>query len=79
VSPFIVLAINAISSLLKLRDDGAFGDLKDDINALRAKLDAKLPKKEDGSAWTDADIHDAATSARVGFDNVLARGAGATD
>jgi hypothetical protein len=68
----VTLAIQALSPLLKLIADDAFGAIRDDAKALAAKLTATLPAKPDGSAWTDADVHAAAMAAQQGWLQALA-------
>ena len=68
----IMLAIQALSPLLKLIADDAFTSIRDDAKALAAKLTATLPAKPDGTAWTDADVHAAATASQQGWLQALA-------
>ncbi len=74
MSPFVIVALDAIASLIKLKADGQFSALKGDVDRLIDQLKATLPAKPDGSAYTDLDIVEAAAAARVGFLSVLARG-----
>lgn len=48
-------------------------DLRQHIEDLRSKLNAKLPQKPDGTPWTDAEIVEIADQARIGFIETLIR------
>jgi hypothetical protein len=71
---YILLAIRSISALMKLQAADEFAGLRDDVQALIAKLTPGLPAKPDGSAWTDDDIHAAAEKARLPWQDVISRG-----
>jgi hypothetical protein len=72
VTAAIMLALQALSPLLRLIADDSFGAIRDDAKALAAKLTATLPAKPDGSAWTDDDVHAAAAAAQQGWLQALA-------
>lgn len=69
----ILLGIRAASALLKLKANGQYAGLKDDVEALLAKLTPTLPAKPDGEAWTEDDIHAAAAAARLPWEAILDR------
>ena len=70
----VVTLISAIASIVELVRSNAVPGLKADLEALRAKLTAELPRRPDGAAWTDEDVVAAAAMARSPFFEILARG-----
>lgn len=52
---------------------GQIADLENASKAVSAAIADLLPQKEDGTSWTDVELHAAAMAAMVPFDNVLKR------
>ena len=67
MSPFVIIALNALSSLAKMKQDHTFDHLKADIDKLIAALKPVLPAKVDGSDWTDADVEAAKAAADINW------------
>ena len=71
MNALIIWAINAAALITRLSQNGATDELKAAVKELQGQFKASLPKKDDGTAWTDADLaalkaqHDALTAAIV--------------
>lgn len=61
MNPALIIAINAFSLINRLRDGGAFDEVRAQYEALRAQLTAELPAKSDGTPWTEGDLAALAT------------------
>lgn len=58
---------------VRVAASGEFADLRQHIEELRAKLNAKLPRKADGTPYTDDEIVAIADAAELGFIETLIR------
>ena len=65
MNPLLLITINALSALAKLKADKTFDHLKVHVDALQEALRPTLPAKADGSEWTDADVEAAKVAADV--------------
>lgn len=65
--------LSAIELVTGLLADDAFSDVRDDLELLRGRLEAKLPTKADGSPFTTADLVAASTAARAPYLRILDR------
>lgn len=71
----IMLIINAVSSAAAKLHDDTNGAVSFDaaIAALATAAAPSMPKKADGTAFTDADVRNAATAARAPWQRVIAK------
>ena len=71
----LAAVLNGVASLAHALDAADIQSFEDATNSLIAELTPVLPAKEDGTAYTDAELAAAATAARAPFLEVLQRDA----
>lgn len=69
----LIKITNSIASAAMTLHHGSDGLISFDeaVKAITAAAKPVLPKKDDGTAFTDAEIHEAATAARAPWERVL--------